>query len=559
MTETFQNSMNTKFAANDLDYTVEIDLDTESYYIRDEHGTRINTIPILEYEERLLSPNDSQCFISLSLCFYGQRSEIVRIPSSSLFKSNVYLNKFGGIPFAGFEKDEWGMFYDIIQMMLPEIEQREIYTYSGWTKSMDQCLYGSLLVSQGCTTAVNSSLFKNSILLSNESPSKVCDQVNYIFSQLIKKPVLGYSLLMYLMLGCTKPRTIITKREGPEFVTEIVGLTGSRKTSVACAIYNTINGPISSFEDTLASIRREVQGNQVGVTVVDDYKNRSPKNDEKFEKLVRLIGDINTTGKYVSGNKVVDELVSGLAVVTGEQRPLLQQSSYARILFVDLDSAPVSLEVLTLLQEKSDVLNSFIVLFLQYILEDDLFDDRLVTLVKDYRDELRSNTMYQSMHGRYYGIVAWMEAIWDLYLELMQQHGCQVEFDFKEEIKQLVYQQHCHYDDDPVKLFRIGYQELQEANELVILNEREVYDVNFDVIDYPGELFIKSNGVYKKICKYWKDKGIDFPCSERKLRQLLLENGILVSHQGKTTREKKTKDNRSFSGYTLLKYLFIYN
>ena len=63
--------------------------------------------------------------------------------------------------------------------------------------------------------------------------------------------------------------------------------------------------------------------------------------------------------------------------------------------------------------------------------------------------------------------------------------------------------------------------------------------------------------MYKKVYKLWADKGIDFSCSERKLRHLLYEAGILETRNGKYTVEKKTKDNRSYSGYYLLKNIFM--
>ena len=113
------------------------------------------------------------------------------------------------------------------------------------------------------------------------------------------------------------------------------------------------------------------------------------------------------------------------------------------------------------------------------------------------------------------------------------------------------------YDDNPIKLFKKGYAELLNSNEIAFISSNSIDGLDFDVIECDSKLFIKSNTVYKKVCRYWSDKGIDFPCSERKLRQELYNAGLLLAHNGKLTVEKKTKDNRSYSGYYLLKNLFM--
>ena len=81
--------------------------------------------------------------------------------------------------------------------------------------------------------------------------------------------------------------------------------------------------------------------------------------------------------------------------------------------------------------------------------------------------------------------------------------------------------------------------------------------LNFDVFEDGDKLFLRSNSAYKKIIKHWKERGIEFPCSEKKLRQLLNEEGLLEVHNGKLTTERKTNDNRSYSGYYLYKNTFM--
>ena len=270
-----------------------------------------------------------------------------------------------------------------------------------------------------------------------------------------------------------------------------------------------------------------------------------------------MSGDVGTAAKIVSGDKVVGDNIGAMSVITGEIRPKLQQSSYARILFVDLNSNPIDKKQLSLLQNFQEEYVSFIAYFLQYIIAQEDFDEMLTKNFIELRDELRTEDNFIGMHERYYGIYAWLSSIWRVYVDFLETYGVKEEYNFSQDLKAQLYAQHCKYDSDAVKLFKVGYVELQEANQLVIIDHKDINDLNFDAIDYGDRIFIKSSSVYEKICSYWKSNGIDFPCSERSLRNKLIEAEILEQVNGKATTEKKTRTNRSYSGYYLLKNYFL--
>lgn len=526
-------------------------------FIFDDNENKINTFPILKYEERYLSLNDAESYTYLSICSYGQCTGIVRIKSSAVFNSSTFISKFGNKPFASFNDNSWVIFFTVIKVMLTEIEQRVVYEYSGWNKELDKYLFGNLLIDANNILPIQTTLVKTDTLLSDKNGTEVCQNVDNIAKHISGSQLIGYIFLIYLLSSHSKQRFIQKYRLSLEFVLSIVAATSSYKTATSLAFFNTYDGSVSSFEDSFASIRRMFQANKSGITIVDDYKISSSLNDIKYEKIVRLSGDAQTTGKYVSGNKVVDELITGMSVITGEKRPSLQQSSYSRILFVDLERFSIDLDFLTDLQNSKADINSFIVLFVQYIIQNDEFDKTCLDLFQKHRDELLQDAEYKGMHGRYYNMYGWLAAMWDMYVKFLQKYGICAEFDFKTEIKSYIYSQHCMYDNNPVKLFKIGYTELLNSNELIVIDNSAVDGLTFDVIQYDDKLFLKSNSVYKKVCKFWTDKGIDFSCGERKLRQYLHEAGILEVRNGKYTVEKKTKDNRSYSGYYLLKNIFM--
>ena len=522
--------------------------------IIDNEDNKMDVFPVLKYENRFVSANTSKCYISLSLCYKGQYTESVDIKSGKLFKQETYISLFGEKPFANFDNDLWNMFFDVIKTMLIEMYHINVYQYSGWNQEMNKYIFGKLMIDANDVQQIQTTVVKTETRISQRTSSEICETVDNIAKNLSIDIVVGYICLMFLLLSHIKQRLVQRYSCGPEFVLSIVGVTNSYKTTTAIGLFNTLEGAVTSFEDTLASIRMVYQQNKSGVVIVDDYKISNKSNDAKYEKMVRLSGDIHTTGKYVSGNRVVDELITGMCVITGEKRPQLQQSSYSRILFVDLEETPFQFEYVKILKKNKDKINSFIVLFIQFILQSDNFDSSIIKLFEKYRDELLQEDNYKGMYGRYYSMYGWFAAIWDMYMLFMQNHGANVEIDI---LKQYIHLQHIRYDNNPLKLFKIGYDELLSSNELVLTEKEGAGYLNFDVFEDGNKLFLRSNSAFKKICKFWKERGIDFPCSERKLRQLLNEEGLLEIRNGKFTTERKTNDNRSYSGYYLYKNLFM--
>lgn len=525
--------------------------------IIDNEDNKIDAFPILKYEDRYVSTNTSECYINLSLCYKGQCTEIVCIKSGKLLKLESYISLFGNKPFANFDGDSWNLFFEVIKAMLLEMRHRSVYQYSGWSQEMDRYLFGKLLIDAENAQQIQTTVVKAETCLSQKTSIEICEAVDDIVKNLSSNIVVGYICLMFLLLSHIKQRLVEMHSLAPELVLSIVGITNSYKTSTSMALFNTLESSVTSFEDTLASIRRVFQQNKSGVVIVDDYKISNRSNDDKYEKVVRLSGDIHTTGKYVSKNKVVDTLITGMCVITGEKRPHLQQSSYSRILFIDLEETPFQFEYVKILQKNKGEINSFIVLFIQFVLRKDDFDSSIIELFEKHRDELLQEDSYKGMYGRYYSMYGWFAAIWDMYVLFMQKHGVNVEIDIKEKLKQYIHLQHIRYDNNPLKLFKIGYDQLLSSNELVLTDKEGAGYLNFDVFEDGNKLFLRSNSAYKKICKFWKERGIDFPCSERKLRQLLNEEGLLEIRNGKFTTERKTADNRSYSGYYLFKNTFM--
>ncbi|MBR2885036.1 MAG: hypothetical protein IKB93_09620, partial [Clostridia bacterium] len=254
MENSFYPNLNSLFSANAPELRFHAN-EASNGYVIDDNGNIINTFPMLEYEERHVSSNKSRSYTYLSLCSYGQRSEVVCINSPNLFKSSTYIELFGNKPFAMFDKKSWSIFFTIIEVMLLEIEQRMIYEYSGWNQELDKYLFGNLMIEANNVRPVTSTLVKSKTVQSQKSCEDLYKDVDRIAKNIASKPIIGYIWFMYLMHSHCKPRFVQLFRLCPEFLTSIVGGTGSYKTSIAKGLFNTHDASLSSFEDSFASIR----------------------------------------------------------------------------------------------------------------------------------------------------------------------------------------------------------------------------------------------------------------------------------------------------------------
>lgn len=525
------------------------------YHVKCETCT-LYTIPLIICEERHIFSNSSKCQTQIML---GGRDEYeaVTFNSERINNPNDFIAAFGNKPFADFTKEAWSLFRHIIYLQLSSIEQRKIYCFYGWIKDNDGYIIGNKLIERCSVSDIESSLVKNPVSISNISEKEVCERMNNIAENISSDPFVGNILFLYNLLGHLKQRLCKTKNTAPEFLMMLIGQTGSFKTSVANAIFNPIGLPCCSFEDSEAAIRRSLQATSSGTLIVDDFKCQNKENNKKLEVLTRISGDITTAAKRVTAGEVDKPQPTGMVVVTGEERPHLQSSSYARIMFIDLNIHYINKEYLSQLQNNKDITNAFVANFIRHIIQDQNFDNEIVDLFTQIRDAFINETPFAGMHGRYYEMYAWFDVLWLYYTNYLTKNGVRPRIDFEITLKNRIYQQYCFFDNNPVKLFCKGFLELKAKNELIIIEGvRELSDPDFDVIDYTDTFFVKSGNAYKKVRAYWKINGMDFPYSERALRNSLHDEGLLQPHAGKNTFEKKIS-GKSISGYTILKNTFL--
>lgn len=520
-----------------------------------EYAVDINTIPIVEEEKCILYPLKSKAYVYIHLEYDDKRTDTVEMSAERIESKSEYLKKFGAKPFSEFEEEHWDIFFEIIKKGLTAVEQIKVYTYSGWNNN--SYIIGNFKITADKVEKIEK-IPKTEVALSDLSYEEIIYSVNDIFAGLSDNKFIGYTMLLYNLLSHIKQRFFESKNIAPQFLLSIVGKTGSYKSSVAKAVFNSIGAPVCSFEDSMAAIRKVFKSNKSGITIVDDFKCNSKKNNERYEELTRMSGDITTASKRVEGNKVDTEYSTAMVVITGETRPELQQSSYSRIMFLDINNNHVNREKLTNLQNSQEEYNRFLVLFFQRIIKENDFDEKIITNYNNSREAFIIDEANSCMHGRYYEMYAWMAVIWDFLTDFMSEYNVIVDYAYKNELKNHILSQHNYYKEDPIEMFKTAFLELKGTETFVTYTSDKIDNTNFSCIEYESTFFFRSKTAFEAVCKYWKDKGRIFPCTERMLRKHLQNYGYLKPGSKNLTIEKVI-NKKSCSGFIIYKNLFLKN
>lgn len=101
MQNDFCKNLNLAFSKHEAGLRYVEDEENKGFII-DDNENKINVFPILLYEERFLSPNNSESYTYLSICYNGHCTEVISIKSCALFNQRTFISQFGNKPFASF-------------------------------------------------------------------------------------------------------------------------------------------------------------------------------------------------------------------------------------------------------------------------------------------------------------------------------------------------------------------------------------------------------------------------------------------------------------------------
>lgn len=514
---------------------------------------------LIPVEERIYVTKDEQYSEqTLHLYYNGNLSAAFKRDPVSVHSSRYYIRRFGGKVFCEFTYEIWKLFFKLYNIALKEAPEKVVYKGMGWLENNSKFLYGNFVVSQDtilrCMPEQNDEVFV-------VNRQEACIFVSSIIENLSNNKFAIISIVLFYFLSLLKLRFYEAYRFSPMFSLAVIGETGSRKTSTVLPMANPMGNKEfeCNFTDSLAQITKKYKSNVNGCTIVDDFKTNSAQNNEKFEKIIRLCGDDSSNGGVMCGGKLDETVTTALAVLTGEEHPQLQESSFPRMLILRFEKETINNDVLTELTDNIEVYISFILAFIQHIMSISDFDNSFVSKVKSERKRYAEITAENRIHGRYCEMLAWMSVMWDYMKDFFSSNGVDLNFDYRKELLSHIIRQHNKFVRDPVTLFVRAFFDLKDSNTLRVIDYSQKDSCDFDALERTDEYFIKKGAVFKKVIKLLSAEGIELNITEKALLKKLKEQGLIGTHRSNlNTHEIKINTGKcikSITGYNLKKHI----
>ena len=497
--------------------------------------------------------------VSIIACSAAKLLETLTLPVSKVTHDGEWRKKWGNKDVPQFHPNQLDAIKSVFNELTSYMISQVTYTYIGWTNDGKGFVFGERLVTATqCKEVVNISARAN-LEYGNCTSEKSCEFINKHVFELYKDRYYGITIVLYFILGLIKSRLMQDSQTVPSFMLSVIGETGSGKTSSIIPLVNPISEATSSFEATNKAIARQLKSCASGCVVIDDLNNETTEKMKKCEDIIRLVGDATTSPQIVTGNKVDNTKVRCMAVITAESLTKLRSSSIPRVLMLKLEKGMVDFKILTEIQNNTVYYISFVISLLQYMLQNDNFKRHFIENVKKTRMEAMVKCRESQLHMRYCDIYVWLTCTWQFIKDFFKENNIILSDDYENEVWTHLKKQHADHNFDPEAMFLQAFVELRDSNELHIASLEEFKkDSACDVVEESDRFFILSKRVFKKICKFYSESNIEFPCGERQLRRILYDRGLLEkprgTHSNQLTIEKKTRSNKSKSGFYMFKH-----
>ena len=517
--------------------------------------TTIKLIPQCQY--KLCSYKDSVCKLCVNVIvngivvggFSGNYDYVLNVKN---LRARFGYDKIPDIPLSEFKEIKLNF-----DEMLKEVKTKVIYLYQGWNKDLSYYILDKYKIGVNDVSEVINGMAESQFKLSTQPDNGTLS--NHMMSRYFK--VLKHRLYPKILL-CVSLLAMFTTQlqqtdNQPQFSIFIKGRFNRGKSSSVKALINPWNGQTFSFEDTEAVLKQALKLYRDVLLIIDDMsKSKRPGMMSKNERIIRLAGDTTTSAQKMMGGKIDNSNVTCMPLITGEDIPQLQNSSYTRMLILSYDDDEVDWDILTELQENTSLTTWFYIKFLQFSMSTDDFTEELLKLFAKYRAKYREKFKKYDISNRYVDICAWILAMWTKVREFFASMGKQVdESSFVMDFEKLMMKTGMKYSQkSSTQLFLMALFNLIENNRLNIVSFAEAKDgAVFDIFEKDGIYFIKSGVVFDKVKGYCDSLNIDFYESERSIRKELDSYGLIQKFRDYTTTEFKDRNNRGVSGFYLLK------
>lgn len=437
------------------------------------------------------------------------------------------------------------------------VETQDVYLYEGWDKQKLYYILGNYRINADTVEEIinrsANSKFKLETMPDNKT---LCQHIKTRYFRVLKHDAYSKMILCISLLAMFTTRLQETDYQ-PQFATYVQARFNKGKSSSVRAMINPWNGASFSFEDTEAVLKQALKSSKDVLLIIDDMsKSRRPGMQNKNERIIRMVGDTTTSAKKMIGGEIDDSAVTCMAIMTGEDVPQLQNSSYTRLLIIKYDDDEVTWDILTQLQENTGLTVWFYIRFLQFYMKKADFIDSLIKDFTECRSRYREKFRIYEISNRYIDMMAWILAMWDKVNDFF----CFLdeplpEDDFVAACEDAILHLGIKYAyKTSSQLFLTALFSLIARNQLKIVSFAEAKDgAVFDLFHKDNMYFVRSGAVYDKVKAYYDSQNIDFYDSERAVRKDLDRCGLIYKTREYTTIEFKDVNNHSISGFYLLK------
>ena len=379
-------------------------------------------------EQRVIDGKIYLCINGLGV--NGEILPEVILDSNSISRPTWVADKFGFK--YSIDKKYINNYIELLQHLCMHIETKHIYNHTGWIYHDNKWGYlhgggviGNLDVQVELDESIDNYILPDKITDIN----KACKMSLKLVDMLESDKGIIFLALVYL-----SPLIEIISRniKPPENIVWLWGKTGSRKTSVAKIVlshFGNFNQKTpSTFNDTITAIELKANMLKDILYLCDDFAPKQNYKDKKIqdskaEFIIRIYGD--RVGKGRSSNRLdikETNVPRGMILVTGEDI-ICGESSNARLLSIELNRNSVDLNILTQLQNNSNLLGEAMRGYIEWLLCDmENINELANTLAhnfKYYIDELR-NIYKDNVHGRTLESSAWILAGFNCMLSFMR-------------------------------------------------------------------------------------------------------------------------------------------
>lgn len=359
-----------------------------------------------------------------------------------------------------------------------------------------------------------------------------------------------------------------------QFIFDIIGPSGSRKSSVAKLIYTlfqktSIPDNIVNFTATARSMELIAENNHDGIVVLDDLSNSTNKDNlKKFELFLRQVCDQTGRKRTVDGGRELDSVdVQFATVLTAESYfDNLDVSSKLRNIAIFINKNSINNDILYEFQEDrrrsyqsecSSILEKYMTLIIRQIEENYAMYTNMLAGYRPKNEGVKITQPRLNESRRVFHCLAL----------LILQIGCKIMALSEVEAKQKFYEWTSIIDEmitvnqelcdatEPYMLYIKALYHLMSTNQINIAPNKKEYALNppfyIGFWDTPNILKLLPNEMYSLISRYYSNIGRAFNRSQNEIEERLLIEGICDGYTDKGRKKPRLYKSVKINGSSI--------